>query len=76
MPWILVTEKLPSDDSDLMISVYEGDETYAVIDRVFYKDGTWYKDIPGRQVKVKDFYGDVKVIAWMPYPRPYIPQGE
>ena len=74
--WIPVTEKLPEEDTEVLISYRykegEGDTSHIEIDITTY--GTMYIGL----TKVKDwrppfeyFYSNYEIIAWMSLPSPY-----
>ena len=60
--WIPTSERLPDEDGEYYATVYDTDENYKYMDIAEFEDGIWqYKDY-------------VKVLAWMPLPKPYKPQ--
>ena len=61
--WIPVSERLPEDNSDILITYVEKDEKR--IAPVNYGCGTWFDCLFN---KVLDQVG---VLAWMPLPEPY-----
>lgn len=64
--WIPVSEKLPSigldDCSELVLVTLDLDGKKRAVNTGFLKDEGWSTD----------FMRGVKVIAWMPYPEPYM----
>ena len=80
--WIPVTERLPEmEDPDcngnpkrfsrfvLVTEVYKDGYVY-VGDDICCADGSWLSEVPG-----EDGTPDCRVIAWMPLPEPYRPEG-
>jgi hypothetical protein len=60
--WIPTSERLPEEDGEYYATIYDTDENYQYMDIAELEDGIWqYKDY-------------VKVLAWMPLPKPYEPQ--
>ena len=60
--WIPVSERLPEEDGEYCVTVYDMDENYKYRDIAELEDGIWqYKNY-------------IKVLAWMPLPKPYEPQ--
>ena len=60
--WIPVSERLPEDDGEYLATIYDTDENYKYMDIAEWEDGIWqYKDY-------------IKVLAWMPLPKPFEPQ--
>ena len=58
--WIPVTERLPEDDTDMIVCKTDG-----IIDLAFWDNNYW-------RSMTMDFAIDV--CAWMPLPKPYNPQ--
>ena len=77
--WILITESLPEEDTDVLISYRykegEGDTSHVYIDITSYGDMYF----GGRKVKgakhwrppFEYFTSNYEVIAWMPLPEPW-----
>ncbi len=61
--WIPVTEQLPEDDSDILVTYVEKDEKR--IAPVNYGCGTWFDCFFNKELN------PVGVLAWMPLPEPY-----
>lgn len=61
--WIPVSERLPEENSDILVTYVEKDEKRIV--PVNYGCGTWFDCLFN---KVLDLGG---VLAWMPLPEPY-----
>lgn len=62
--WIPTSERLPDEDGEYFATVYDTDENYKYMDIAEFEDGIWqYKDY-------------VKVLAWMPKPKPYKAESE
>lgn len=67
--WIPVSERLPSDE--------DYDETFAVTIQCEHHDGwedyvTGYADWTPHGWDIQSYYiGQIKVVAWMPLPKPY-----
>ena len=60
--WIPTSERLPEEDGEYYTTIYDTDEDYLYMDIAELEDGIWqYKDY-------------IKVLAWMPLPKPYEPQ--
>ena len=66
--WILCSERLPEDNSDILVTYVEKDEKR--IAPVNYGCGTWFDCFFN---KVLDQVG---VLAWMPLPEPYEAESE
>ena len=57
--WIPTSERLPEEDGEYYATIYDIDENYQYMDIAELEDGIWqYKDY-------------IKVLAWMPLPKPY-----
>lgn len=57
--WILVSERLPKEDGEYLVTIYDADENYKYMDIAELADGIW------------QYKGYIKVLAWMPLPEPY-----
>lgn len=61
--WIPVTERLPEDDEDVLVTrVYTG-STYSFIDMVWFNKGKFLTQDGELELS--------NVVAWMPLPEPY-----
>ena len=61
--WIPVTERLPEEDSDILVTYVEKDEKRIV--PVNYGCGTWFDCFFNKVLN------QVGVLAWKPLPEPY-----
>ena len=61
--WIPVSERLPKEDTDVLVTYVNGEETR--IAPVNYGHSTWYDCV------FETTLDPLKVTAWMPLPEPY-----
>ncbi len=63
--WIPISERLPKEDEDVLITDEDGDVYIAYYDR---NDWTWSED-----PKIEWYTGDFRAdpVAWMPLPKAY-----
>ena len=60
--WIPVSERMPEEDGEYCVTIYDMDENYKYRDIAELENGIWqYKSY-------------IKVLAWMPLPPCYEPQ--
>lgn len=72
--WIPVTEELPEESDEYLVSVKLHPESKPYTDSAFYNaDNEQWEDRPSYEY---DMVTDItnEVIAWMPLPAPYEPQ--
>lgn len=70
--WIPVSERLPDDSSEYLVTVIDED-----VDTYKYTGIAWYahpKDYDIEEGDWRELMHDEKVIAWMPLPTPYEPK--
>jgi hypothetical protein len=65
--WIPVTERLPEDDEDVLVT-YIGDAGYSFIEMVWFNGGKFLSQDGKFEIS--------NVLAWMPLPEPYKRGGE
>lgn len=61
--WVSVTERLPEENTDVLVTYVNGEETRII--PVNYGQGTWFDCI--FNVKLDS----LKITAWMPLPEPW-----
>jgi len=66
--WIPVTERLPEDPADVLVTYVIS--RYSQVGLAFYDDTEqgWYREEDGEYVEIESHK---KIIAWMPLPEPY-----
>lgn len=75
--WIPVSERMPENDNEVLITVWDAEDDYADVYKGFYQDHEWWTQWCHGCLKIKDEpCGENIVIAWMPLPAPYRKEGE
>lgn len=70
--WIPVTERLPENDNEVLITVWDAEDDYVEVYKGFYQGHEWWTQWCHGCSKIKDEpCGENIVIAWMPLPEPY-----
>ena len=70
--WIPVTERLPENDNEVLITVWDAEDDYVEVYKGFYQEHEWWTQWCHGCSKIKDEpCGENIVIAWMPLPKPY-----
>ena len=70
--WIPVTERLPDNDDEVLITVWDAEDDYADVYKGFYQDHDWWTQWCHGCSRIKDEQcGKDIVIAWMPLPEPW-----
>ena len=70
--WVPVTERLPENDNEVLITVWDAEDDYVEVYKGFYQGHEWWTQWCHGCSKIKDEpCGENIVIAWMPLPVPY-----
>ena len=70
--WIPVTERLPENDNEVLITVWDAEDDYVEVYKGFYQGHEWWTQWCHGCSKIKDEpCGENIVVAWMPLPEPY-----
>ena len=70
--WIPVTERLPENDNEVLITVWDAEDDYVEVYKGFYQGHEWWTQWCHGCSKIKgEPCGENIVIAWMPLPEPY-----
>ena len=70
--WIPVAERLPENDNEVLITVWDAEDDYVEVYKGFYQGHEWWTQWCHGCSKIKDEpCGENIVIAWMPLPEPY-----
>lgn len=70
--WAPVTERLPENDNEVLITVWDAEDDYVEVYKGFYQGHEWWTQWCHGCSKIKDEpCGENIVIAWMPLPEPY-----
>ena len=70
--WIPVTERLPENDNEVLITVWDAEDDYVEVYKGFYQGHEWWTQWCHGCSKIKDEpCGENIVIAWMTLPEPY-----
>ena len=72
--WIPVSERLPDNSGNYLVSVIDGsgeDDDYEAVDVAWFAHK---KDYNIKESKWQELGVDETIIAWMPLPKPYEPQ--
>ena len=70
--WIPVTERLPENDNEVLITVWDAEDDYVEVYKGFYQGHEWWTQWCHGCSKIKDEpCGENIVIAWRPLPEPY-----
>lgn len=70
--WIPVTERLPENDNEVLITIWDAEDDYVEVYKGFYQGHEWWTQWCHGCSKIKDEpCGENIVIAWMPLPEPY-----
>lgn len=70
--WIPVTERLPENDNEVLITVWDAEDDYVEVYKGFYQGHEWWTQWCHGCSKIKDEpCGENIVIAWMPLPASY-----
>jgi len=67
MEWIDVNDRLPENDTEVIVTAKYSDKEICVETAIMYYEGEW-------QYCTNDYYGceyPCEVIAWMPLPKHY-----
>lgn len=67
--WIPCDERFPEDRRTVLVTAY-WHETYQVMEASYYGDGLWWC-VPFNNCG--EHMQKLKPIAWMPLPKPYVP---
>lgn len=70
--WIPCSERLPENDNEVLITVWDAEDDYVEVYKGFYQGHEWWTQWCHGCSKIKDEpCGENIVIAWMPLPEPY-----
>lgn len=70
--WIPCSERLPENDNEVLITVWDAEDDYVEVYKGFYQGHEWWTQWCHGCSKIKDEpCGKNIVIAWMPLPEPY-----
>lgn len=70
--WIPCSERLPGNDNEVLITVWDAEDDYVEVYKGFYQGHEWWTQWCHGCSKIKDEpCGENIVIAWMPLPEPY-----
>jgi Lar family restriction alleviation protein len=70
--WISCSERLPENDNEVLITVWDAEDDYVEVYKGFYQGHEWWTQWCHGCSKIKDEpCGENIVIAWMPLPEPY-----
>lgn len=70
--WIPVTERLPENDNEVLITIWDAEDDYVEVYKGFYQGHEWWTQWCHGCSKIKDEpCGENIVIAWVPLPEPY-----
>ena len=70
--WIPCSERLPEDDNEVLITVWDAEDDYVEVYKGFYQGHEWWTQWCHGCSKIKDEpCGENIVIAWMPLPASY-----
>ena len=70
--WIPCSERLPENDNEVLITVWDAEDDYVEVYKGFYQGHEWWTQWCHGCSKIKgEPCGENIVIAWMPLPEPY-----
>ena len=70
--WIPCSERLPENDNEVLITVWDAEDDYVEVYKGFYQGHEWWTQWCHGCSKIKDEpCGENIVIAWMSLPEPY-----
>ena len=70
--WIPCSERLPENDNEVLITVWDAEDDYVEVYKGFYQGHEWWTQWCHGCSKIKDEpCGENIVIAWMPLPASY-----
>lgn len=70
--WIPCSERLPENDNEVLITVWDAEDNYVEVYKGFYQGHEWWTQWCHGCSKIKDEpCGENIVIAWMPLPEAY-----
>lgn len=70
--WIPCSERLPENDNEVLITVWDAEDDYVEVYKGFYQEHEWWTQWCHGCSKIKDEpCGENIAIAWMPLPGPY-----